>query len=86
MLSFDEWVAEMSHLDSRVKEMELRLTYRMLEIGCGEPEIGRSFSKEQQDRADGDPTMKELRYLRSQLLARREYLKANGVLPPEETL
>ena len=84
MLSFDEWVVELIHLDSVIHELEDRMTYRMLQIGCGEPGSCRHFTKEQEDLADNDTEMKELRYLRRSYMDKRDYLKANGVLPPED--
>ncbi len=84
MLSFEEWRAEVSRLQDAVRLNNDRMEYRMIELGCGFPEVGRCISKTQQDRADDDPTMKELRYLESRYRAQLGYLKANGVLPPEE--
>lgn len=84
MLSFDEWVTEVHRLDSIIHELEDRMTYRMLQIGCGDPGVGRRFTQEQEDRADNDTEMKELRYLRGLNQSKLAYLRANGVLPPEE--
>lgn len=84
MLSFEEWVAEAHRLDSIIHELEDRMTYRMLQIGCADPGPCRHFTKEQETRADNDTEMKELRYLRSSYVAKLGYLKENGVLPPED--
>ena len=84
MLSFEDWTAEMHRLNLLVEEMDRRIEYRMLELGCVVPmRLGCRLSQEQQDLADNDPTMKELRYVHSQYCAKRDYLRANGVLPPE---
>ena len=84
MLSFEEWRVEVSRLQAAIRLNKDRMEYRMIEIGCASPEIGRVLNREQQDRADDDPTMRELRYLEGWYRAQLGYLKANGALPPEE--
>lgn len=86
MLSFDEWVAEVSRLQDAVRLNKDRMEYRMMELSCNFQEPGRVLSRAQQDLVDDDPAMKELRYLGGRYRAQLEYLKVNGVLPPEETL
>ena len=85
MLSVDEWRAEVSRLQDAIRLNNDRMEYRMLEIGCALPDVGFVLSREQQNLADADPTMKELRYLGGRYRAQLEYLQANGVLPPEES-
>jgi hypothetical protein len=84
MLSFEEWVAEVHRLDSITHELEDWMAYRMLQIGCGEPGPMRRLTEEQEDRADNDTEMRELRYLRGLNQSKLGYLKENGVLPPED--
>lgn len=84
MLEFHEYVDWLNRLDRRLKDLDLHIEYRLIELGCSEPESGRCMSAEQRDRAENDKDMRELRYLRSLCYKKKEYLQANGVMPPEE--
>ncbi len=84
MLSFEEWEKEGFRLRSIIAELEERIEYRKLELGCGEPGVGRRLTEAQQELIDNDMTLKELRYTHRAFCAKRDYLRANGVLPPEE--
>lgn len=84
MLSFEEWEKEGFRLRSIITEIEDRIEYRKLELGCGEPGVCRRLTEAQQELIDNDMTLKELRYMRNNWIAKRDYLRANGVLPPGE--
>jgi hypothetical protein len=84
MLEFHEYVDWLNRLDRRLKDLDLHIEYRLIELGCSEPESGRCMSAEQRDRAENDKVMRELLYLRNQCCKKKEYLQANGVMPPEE--